>query len=300
MERQHRKRISRRSKIGEKNMQIKFKNLIRKKHTLLLTLAIIIFELIVYIIEPLISSNIKLLAMITIAICPITHLIYSKAKNKYNLKSLIYLIIIIGVILRIMYIICTPITIRQHDVETLDSSGHLKYIYILYNERHLPNTNEWQFYHPPLFHLLAAICLKINNLFNIPLERSFEGIQVLTTIFSSLIMIVVYKITTKFKIDEKYKLLINAFIAVYPTFIILSGSINNNCLTVFLQFLIIWYLIKWYENDSWKNSIILGLITGLCVMTKLNGAIMSIPILFTFIKRIIDYYKNNKKNYYHN
>lgn len=276
-------------------MQIKLAKLIRKKHTLLLTLAIIIFELIIYIIEPLISSNIKLLAMITIAICLITHLIYSKVKKKYNLKSLIYLIIIIGVILRTMYIICTPITIRQHDVESLDSSGHLKYIYILYNKRHLPNTNEWQFYHPPLFHLLAAIWLKINNLFNIPLERSFEGIQVLTAIFSSLIMIVVYKITTKLKIDDKYKLLINAFISVYPTFIILSGSINNDCLTVFLQFLIIWYLIKWYENDSWKNSIILGLITGLCVMTKLNGAIMSIPILFTFIKRIIDYYKNNKK-----
>lgn len=276
-------------------MKERFLNLIHNNHTLLFILALIIFELVVYIIEPLISANIRLLSMIAIVLCSIIYLIYSIRTNKYNSKSLIYLIIIIGVILRTMYIVYTPITTRQHDVESLYSNGHLKYIYTLYSEGHLPSTNEWQFYHPPLFHSLAAGWLKINDIFNIPLERSLEGIQVLTAIFSSLIMLIVYKITNKLKICDKCKLLINAFIAVYPTFIILSGSINNDCLTILLQFLILWYLIKWYENDSWKNSIILGLITGLCVMTKLSGGIMAIPILYTFIKKFIDYYAHNKK-----
>lgn len=276
-------------------MKTRFLKLIHNNHTLLCIFSLVIFELVVYMLEPLISSNIRLLSMIAIVICSIVYLIYSMRTTKYNSKSLLYLIIIIGVILRTMYIVYTPITTRQHDVESLDSAGHLKYIYTLYSEGHLPSTNEWQFYHPPFFHSLAAGWLRINDIFNIPLERSLEGIQVLTAIFSSLIMFTIYKITNKLKLADKYKLLINAFIAVYPTFIILSGSINNDCLTIFLQFLIIWYLIKWYENDSWKNSIILGLITGLCVMTKLNGGIMAIPILYTFIKKFIDYYAHNKK-----
>ncbi len=276
-------------------MKNKFFNFLHNNHTLLFILGLIVFELVVYMIEPLISTNIRLLSMILIVLCSIIYLIYSMRSTKYNTRNLIYLIIIIGVILRTMYIVYTPITTRQHDVEWLDSEGHLKYIYTLYSEGHLPSTNEWQMYHPPFFHSLAAGWLKINDIFNIPLERSLEGIQVLTAIFSSLIMLVVYKITNKLKLNDKYKILINSFVAVYPTFIILAGSINNDCLTIFLQFLILWYLIKWYENDSWKNSIILALITGLCVMTKLSGAIMAIPILYTFIKKFIDYYEHNKK-----
>lgn len=132
-------------------MKERFLNLIHNNHTLLFILALIIFELVVYIIEPLISANIRLLSMIAIVLCSIIYLIYSIRTNKYNSKSLIYLIIIIGVILRTMYIVYTPITTRQHDVESLYSNGHLKYIYTLYSEGHLPSTNEWQFYHPLFF-----------------------------------------------------------------------------------------------------------------------------------------------------
>lgn len=275
-------------------MRIKLAKLLKNKQTLLFVLCLILFELVVYIFEPFISSNIRLLALIAIVVVSIIYIIYSMQTTKYNFKSIICLIMVIGVILRTMYIIYTPITMRQHDVESLDSNGHLKYIYTLYSEGHLPTTNEWQFYHPPLFHSLAASWLKINDIFHVPIERSLEGIQVLTAIFSSLIMLIVYKITNQLKIKDKYKVLINAFMAVYPTFIILSGSINNDCLTIFLQFLILWYLIKWYKKTNWKNSIILGIITGLCVMTKLSGAIMAIPIMYIFIKKFIDCFKHDK------
>ncbi len=269
--------------------------LLKSNHTLLFVLGLILFEVLVYICEPLISTNIRLLSLIVIVLCSIIYLISSMQTTKNHPKRLVYLFMVIGVILRTMYAVYTPITTRQHDVESLDSNGHLKYIYTLYSEGHLPSTNEWQFYHPPLFHSLAVGWLKINDLFHVPLDRSLEGIQVLTVLFSSLMMLTIYKITQRLKISNHAKVLINALVAVYPTFIILAGSINNDCLTIFLQFLILLYLLKWYEQDNLQNTIILGLITGLCVMTKLSGGIMAIPILYIFIKKFIDYYKSDKK-----
>jgi len=201
---------------------------------------------------------------------------------------------VIGVLVRTLYMLKTNIYIRQHDVETLDSNGHLAYIYELFKLGKLPVRNDWQFYQPPLFHALGALWLKFNTLIGITLDRALEGIQVLTVIFSSITMIYAYKIVDKIKIGDKYKLLINSFMIFYPTFIILSGSINNDCLLVMFEFAIIYHLINWYENSNWLNTIFLALVTGLCVMTKFNGAIMALPILYIFIKKFIDSIKYDK------
>ncbi len=252
---------------------------------------LILFQIFVYLIEPYIVSPNRLFIISSIFLC-IVYLIYSKIFNDDS--KIIYLIIGIGILLRTLYILKTDIYTRQHDVETLSSNGHLKYIYDIFKTGNLPSTNDWQLYHPPLFHLIGALWLKINNVLGISLEKSLEGLQVITCIFSSLIMFTVYKITNKLDIKFISKLLINSFMAFYPTFIILSGSVNNDCLLVLLEFTIILYLIKWYEESSVKNTILLAIFTGLCVMTKLNGAIMAVPIMYAFIRKIIDIIKEDK------
>ena len=130
----------------------------------------------------------------------------------------------------------------------------------------------------------------------IELERSIEGIQIITAIFSSLTIIVVYKIVEKIKIKDIYKVLIIAFMTFHPTFILLSGSINNDCLLTFLTFMIIIYLIKWNENNNIKNTIILAVVTGCTVMTKVSGAIMAIPIAMVFIDKFAFTIKREKQN----
>jgi 4-amino-4-deoxy-L-arabinose transferase-like glycosyltransferase len=82
---------------------------------------------------------------------------------------------------------------------------------------------------------------------------------------------------------------------VHPTFLILSGSINNDCLVVMLMTATTYYLIKWNEEPSTKNIIVLALTTGLSVMTKSNGALMAIPIIYIFLKKWIQKMKKEKK-----
>lgn len=277
-----------------KKINLKKKKKKKKKINSFIPIALIVlFELLIYFITPYIKHNNEFIISLII-LSTICFVAYAKEKDDFSIKSFTVYLMVIGVLVRTLYMLKTNIYVRQHDVETLDSNGHLAYIYELFKLGKLPIRNDWQFYQPPLFHALGALWLKFNTLIGITMDRALEGIQVLTVIFSSITMIYAYKIVDKIKIGDKYKLLINSFMIFYPTFIILSGSINNDCLLVMFEFAIIYHLINWYENSNWLNTIILALVTGLCVMTKLNGAIMAVPILYIFIKKFIYNIKHDK------
>ena len=91
-----------------------------------------------------------------------------QGKRGFTDENITNIIIIIGILLRTMYIIYTPITERQHDVDYFNYEGHLSYINTIYETGKLPETNEWQYYHPPLHHFLSAVWLKTTEvLFNV-------------------------------------------------------------------------------------------------------------------------------------
>ncbi len=264
----------------------KFINYLRKHEILSLGIITFIFEFIMYLLQP--SSMDFKYIMAFIFVISIVLLFFDKKNMK---KNIFYIIYIVGVLIRTLYIINTDILTRQHDVGVIGGNGHLGYIYTLFTTGKLPITNTWQFYHPPFWHILGSLWLSFNKLLNIEMIKAIEGIQILTPIFSSLTIVVTKKICERLKLKDIYRYLAISFIAFHPTMIILSGSINNDMLMFFLEFLIILKLIDWYDKPNIKNTIFLAIITGLCVMTKTNGALMAIPILYVFIKKIL----NNKK-----
>ena len=266
---------------------------LKNNNNKVLIIGSIIFELIIYFLTPYLENNAKtIIPLLFIYMLSIFLLLNNKKSYKENI---FYLIFVLGLLLRTIYILYTSIYIRQHDVLALNEEGHLGYIYILFKTYKLPTTNAWQFYHPPAWHILGAIWLKINNLLKIDLFTSIEGIQIITTLLSSFIIIIVDKINIKLNIKNKYRYLIDLLFAVHPALILLSGSINNDCLLIFLEFLTILQLINWYNLPNIKNTIYLAITTGICVMTKANGALIAIPILYIFINKFIYYLKNNKK-----
>lgn len=268
----------------------------KKKEISIYYLITIIFFIFIYIIQPIIENHIKIITIVSILlVVGIYYAVKQIKKLRINYKDIVLIIMILGILIRVMYIIYTPITERQHDVYSINDQGHLGYIYTIYQTGKLPDTNSIQFYHPPLFHSIAAGWLKVNDIFNVELDRSIEGIQIITAIFSSLIMLVSYRIVEEIEIKNIYKILIMAVMAFHPTFIILAGSINNDVLMILLSFYIILYLIKWNDNPNIKNTIILAVITGCSVMTKVSGAIMAVSIMYTFIKKIFEVYKAEKK-----
>lgn len=211
-----------------------------------------------------------------------------------NYKKISIVIIIIGIILRMIYISYTTINERQHDME--NARGHLAYINEIYETGKLPSDNRGQFYHPPLHHIISAGFLKLQTSLNIEIDDAKENLQILTVIYSSIILITIFFILNRINIKNIYKLIVLLIMAVYPTFIILSGSINNDVLSIMFEFLIILYLLKWYEDSSIKNTIILGIFTALALLTKVSTIMMGVPIAAVFLdKFILEFCKNKKE-----
>ena len=114
----------------------------------------IIFVFVMYLCEEYISSYFKIIAVLLIILSIIFNIIYYFKKKKVNYKLLAFSIIFIGLLVRTLYMFNTTIYERQHDVETLDSNGHLEYIYSLYKTNKLPSDNLLQHYHYTKFQVL--------------------------------------------------------------------------------------------------------------------------------------------------
>lgn len=206
-------------------------------------------------------------------------------KLEKNYKKIAIVIIIIGILLRMVYISYTSIEERQHDMD--GKIGHLGYIYTIYKTGELPTENKGQFYHPPLHHSISAGFLKLQTKMNIDLAQATENIQILTAIYSCITLIIIYLILNRVNIKKIYKIIIMTIMAVYPSFIILAGSINNDMLAIMFEFLIILYLLKWHEKTNIKNTILLGVFTAAALLTKVSTMIMGLPIAIVFIDKII-------------
>ena len=208
-------------------------------------------------------------------------------------KKIIILIILVGILLRLIYIIYTPINIRQHDME--EKVGHLAYVETIYKTGKLPEVNTWQFYQQPLHHIISSIFLKCFMILGVGFNIAKEYLQVLTLIYSSLILIITYFILKELEIEDILKILVIMIIAVHPTFIILSGSVNNDVLMTMFLFLDLLYLIKWHKNSSFKNTFFLALFVALGAITKISSTIIAIPIIYIFINKFFEDYFSKEK-----
>ena len=216
-------------------------------------------------------------------------------KNK-NYKIILTIILILALIIRLVYIIKTPYTEKQHDVEP--NGNGLSYIFTIFQTEHLPEDNIGQHYHPPLHQIICAVWLKIISVFNSNTTFLCESLQFVTLIYSILILYVMYNILKELKLSNKIKILLMFIVAFHPFLIILSGSLNNDELCLLLTIWTILRLIRWYKNDSMRNTIFLAICTGLCVMSKTSGAIVALPIMYVFFLKLYREIKksNNKIN----
>ena len=211
--------------------------------------------------------------------------------KKWIKRNKVFIIIfLLALIIRMIFIIKYPLSKAQHDVN--GENGHFSYIQTIFIQNRLPSTNQYQYYQPPLHHFISAMWLKVFSKLIRSYTTLIESLQFVTLIYSMLLLIVINKILKELKIKDKYKNPILVIMAFHPTFTILSGSINNDMLSILLIFCALYELIKWYKKSDMVNTIILAIVTGLAVMAKTSGAIVSLPIMYIFL---LQFYRAIKK-----
>lgn len=224
--------------------------------------------------------------------------IHCYINNVLDTRKIIIILFILAFALKLAYILYTTVHQRQHDVEKFDinARGHAAYILYIFNNWSLPDIDVrdyWQFYHPPLHHLLAAIWLKIQSIFGIATEASYEGLQYLTLFYSSVSMYLSYRIMQELKLRRMGLIIAFAIVAFHPTFIILSGSVNNDILSLTFMLGAILNTIVWYREQTLKNIMKIALCVGLGMFTKLSVWIVAPAIAIVFLIVLI----KNRKNF---
>lgn len=200
-----------------------------------------------------------------------------KEPSKVNTTYIIYLIMGIGILLRILRSYRLLWWDNQHDV--YGASGHMDYIVEwLVGQNKLPDNYGNQYYHPPLHHVMSAMIIKLNVLLGVELETAKESLQYLTGFYSSAITLVCYKILRKLKLSKNKLIIGTGLIALAPTFIILGTSINNDVLMILLMFIVFLYLLHWYDEPTMKNILVVAVALGCSMMTKVS-AVMCAPTL---------------------
>ncbi len=222
----------------------------------------------------------------------IISIIILKKKKMYNSKLEIIFAFTTIFYIYIGYIIYTPFWTRQHDSRSFvdyQYGGHFGYIGYIFFNNHLPvgsPKNYWCFYNPPLFYIISAIFMKIQIFFNFTFEEGLENLQFLSVFYTIVFDIYVYRILKEINIKRTIKSLL-LFVALSPAIIIMSGSLNNDILSIMLSTMAIFYCIKWYKSDSLKDLIKIAFTISLAIMTKISSALIAIVIAFVFLVKVI-------------
>ena len=200
--------------------------------------------------------------------------------EKIDEKTAIFLIFAFGFIFRLVYIQSTGYLIRQHDVG--GTNGHYAYMLKFYSHQALPDKLTWQYYQPPVWHYICALFLHIQVSLGVAFEAARENLQLISLFCSSAIMLVSYKLFKLFGLNGKGMVFAFAFVAFHPTFIILSGSINNDVLSLLLSLTAVYLAIKWYREPKMKTILLLALSIGFSMGVKLSGGLISLGVAILF------------------
>ena len=206
----------------------------------------------------------------------------------------------IGFLLKLAYVMNTSIYVRQHDVRSFGGdSGHCGYIeYLLFNH-HLPDFDireRWQFCHPPLHHAISAVWIHINeNILLTGHDPARESLQTLTLFYSMCIMITAYKLLRYFGLNGKALYIPLLIINFHPSFILFSGSINNDVLSVAFIMGGVLSALNWYRDRKMPSIIKTALCIGLGMMTKVSAAVAAVPIGLLFMAVFFSHIKTDAK-----
>lgn len=230
----------------------------------------------------LIGGGVLLLLLYAVAFCT------KQNRRRWN----VLLILGLSFLLKFYYVLETSITTRQHDVgEFGDVENHAGYIEYLLNHHSLPNFDPreyWQFYHPPLHHIISAVWLSISeNIFGMDAGSAQESLQMLTLFYAMAIVITSYRILRHFHLKGIALYAPLLLVAFHPAWILFSGSINNDVLSVAFLLGAVLLTLRWYENPTWKGIVKIALCVGLGMMTKLSVALIAPPIALVFLVTLV-------------
>ncbi|MGN0470517.1 MAG: ArnT family glycosyltransferase [Acutalibacteraceae bacterium] len=221
----------------------------------------------------------------------IFYMVWCSAKKKWCYQRVLITIFLLSFLIHLFYILYTDFSIRQFDLGSLFSpDGHMGYISHIYDNRNVPQFDPrtyWQYYHPPLHHILEAIFLHIQTISGVPFLVAVQNCQFPTLLYCMFTIVTVYKILIELGIRKTPLCISTAIVAFAPALINMSGTMNNDMLSVMFVALSLLTAIQWYKNQRARNILKIALFFGLGMFTKLSVWIVAVPVAIIFITALV-------------
>lgn len=219
-------------------------------------------------------------------------LIKKAGKDKQQVILAVITVAAVGV--RTFYVLYTGAEQRQHDMGEFDTylenNYHAEYIeYLLENHKLLGEdiTEHWQFYHPPLHHIICALFFSVYRTILPSAAHNWDALQTLSLLYSLITLSVLRKFTDIFEITFKGKVAAFAVCALHPQLIVFSGALNNDPLATMFAITALLLAWLWYDNRKTYLLFLTSLCIGLGMMSKLSAGLIAIPIAYLMLKVFI-------------
>ena len=125
----------------------------------------------------------------------------------------------------------------------------------------------YQFHHPPIHHFISALFMKFVSVFTNNTDVIEESMQWVPFACSVVILIASLKIMKRFMIDEKALCFGMALLCFHPSLILLSGSVNNDCMALMFSVLSILMTMVWISKRDLASIIWVAVFLGLGIST---------------------------------
>ncbi|MBE5849366.1 MAG: phospholipid carrier-dependent glycosyltransferase [Lachnospiraceae bacterium] len=241
-------------------------------------MAIVIFALFLAFCFDLSTESIRNPGFCFLIVCTILTIVIFR--NNFP-KTAVFYTMLTGMLLKLAYVVYTPVWCRQHDVVDFGAGeGHAAYMEYILSHKALPDFDPrsvWAFFQPPLHHLFSAVWMWFNIRMGIPENRMHKNVQILPLCYMCILMLVVYLICKELNMRRGILVTMLA-VSFHPIFILMSGSINNDALAVLLTVISIYIAILWYMYPTTGKIVLLAVSIGLAMSAKLSSALVAPPI----------------------
>lgn len=237
-----------------------------------------------------IADNVRIIQsimLIGLGVCVAIGIFYRKQLD----EKAIMLLIVMGMIMRIGYALYTGCTTRPHDLGDIqiNSKGHAGYVLWLIQKHELPDTSWGQMYQQPLFYLLASVYSSVVNGLLGESKEFFlvDAAKNISCIASCISLLLCHRIAKEVDLDKKGMRVALTLVAFLPTFYITGATVNPDALAYMFMLYALLYVLRWIKEESWKNTMILAIIFGCGVMTKVSCGVVALVTAGIFLWKLI-------------
>jgi len=201
--------------------------------------------------------------------------------QKLRFSRTLSVLFAVAMMVRILYFMETPWSIRSYDVD-----GHIDYITYIATYLRLPEPDAcWTCYHPPLYYITAALFYKVGVLFS--KAAALAAVQMLSVLLSGVFAIFVLLVFRLLTFSQSALIAASATVLFYPSLIMHAGRIGNDVLLYAVYAGAFYYYLRWlkYGSGLWLSV----LLTAMALFTKGNGVLIMAVLGLAYLLRVAWY-----------